>query len=346
MLQALRWKLFAILVSAAVVLSACRAVSSTVAPVSVPPAADQVHPVHLISLAGPAAEKQAELSGMTNADGLIWLLPQYPSRFKGGPGGAVFAFNETEAESAIANKTELTPRSIPFDDEGLSRSVEGFDGFEGIAICGNDVYLTIEVRGAAEPAGYLVRGTIDAQDGRIVLSAESLTPLIGPVAIYNHSFESVFCTNNRVVTMFEANGRNIDPKPVALVFERDLTPVAEKEFPALEYRVTDATPPDDQGKFWVVNYFFTGDKSKLQPADDQWGNAEGHGIALGVERLVELQWDEEKGISLADAEPIWLEKGPEERNWEGAARLGDGGILLATDSYPSTLIGYVDLATP
>jgi len=31
------------------------------------------------------------------------------------------------------------------------------------------------------------------------------------------------------------------------------------------------------------------------------------------------------------------------RNWEGIVRLGDVGLLLATDRYPETILAYVPL---
>ena len=306
---------------------------------SLPPA--KAEPVELIRLEGPAAEKRAELSGLATNGTSIWLLPQYPERFEADSNGAIFTVTSNQVVEAVANQSALTPQAVAFDDGGLSKSVAGFDGFEAMAVCGRDVYVTIEVRGQPEPAGYLVRGALTEEDGAVALDPASLTPLPAPVKLDNHSYEADFCTPDNVVALYEANGRKVNAHHAVLVFDRDLNPMGSKAFPPLEYRVTDATQPDQQGNFWVMNYFFTGDKQKLKPEPDAWIAPSGQSVAAGVERLIKLHWSPETGIQLTDKQPLWLQKSDQERNWEGAVVVGDEGILLVTDSFPQTLLGFV-----
>ncbi len=65
-----------------------------------------------------------------------------------------------------------------------------------------------------------------------------------------------------------------------------------------------------------------------------------------VERQVELQLpaDGQGSITLTGAPPIQLKlaEGQVARNWEGLVRLDGRGFLLATDSFPETILAFVD----
>jgi hypothetical protein len=117
-------------------------------------------------------------------------------------------------------------------------------------------------------------------------------------------------------------------------------------FPTIEYRVTDATCPDSKGRFWVINYFFPGEGPELKPAPDplayEYGLSNIRVFSSGVERLVELQYSEDR-ITLAETTPVYLEnsKHNRHRNWEGLVRLENNGFLLMTDKFPDTLLGFV-----
>src|SRR5690606_30124468 len=121
--------------------------------------------------------------------------------------------------------------------------------------------------------------------------------------------------------------------------------------PALEYRLTDATAPDPDGRFWAVNYFFPGDEPVLRPAADSLALAHGlgwtHRRHRAVERLVELRHDGER-IVRTRRPPIQLELLGDDRprNWEALARLGTRGFLVATDTYPETILAFVPAAPP
>src|SRR5258705_154871 len=68
----------------------------------------------------------------------------------------------------------------------------------------------------------------------------------------NRTDEALVITQNKILTFFEINGAALNPKPVAHVFNLDLTPEGTISFPSLEYRVTDAALSPDGG-IWVIN---------------------------------------------------------------------------------------------
>jgi hypothetical protein len=102
---------------------------------------------------------------------------------------------------------------------------------------------------------------------------------------------------------------------------------------------------DENGRFWVINYFYPGDivlqtdNDPLVALQQGWGTT--HLAYDQVERLVELQMSAD-GISLTETPPILLQLPSDEaRNWEGIVRFNDG-FLLATDKFPQTILAYVE----
>ena len=153
---------------------------------------------------------------------------------------------------------------------------------------------------------------------------------------------------DRLVTIYEVNGAAINPSPVAHLFDLGLAPAGTLPFPQIEYRITDATTLDGEGRFWAANYFFPGDidlRTGIDPLAERYGWGPSHTPEGAVERLVEFQLTH-SGIALADRSPIQLEL-PDDligmigRNWEGLARLDERGFLLVTDTFPGTLLAFV-----
>ena len=157
--------------------------------------------------------------------------------------------------------------------------------------------------------------------------------------------ETLLVASDRLVTIYEANGRVVNPEPVAHLFDPALAPVGTIPFPSIEYRITDATALDGANRFWAINYFWPGDtklKPGLDPLAASFGEGSTHAQFTTVERLVEFQYDDE-GISLTSAPPLQLELIDDDhaRNWEGIVRLSDRGFLLVTDKHPETILGFV-----
>ncbi len=304
--------------------------------------------VTLIALDGPLAARDAEFSGLARLDDEFVLLPQYPARY----GGNLFTVREADVVQVLAGVTTapLMPAPLAFDDGGLAVSIAGFEGFEALAITGERVYLTIEAERDGAMQGYLVTGAIDKAARRISLDPASLVAIAPQAPLSNLSDEALtVLPDGGLLTFYEANGANVNPQPTAHRFDAAGAPAGVLPSPTLEYRITDATPADAEGRFWVINYFFPGDAEKLAPAADallaQGGAGATHAANRAVERLVEMQVGA-TGVTLVDQPPLQLSLLPGiARNWEGIARVQTeylDGFLLVTDTFPATMLGFVE----
>jgi hypothetical protein len=302
--------------------------------------------VNLIPLSGPISSAEAEISGMAWYSDTLILLPQYPDRF--GPHGsaAVFTLNKSDILDYLSGKRSdpLQPGEMLLIAPHLESQISGFEGFEAITIDTDLVYLTIEARPGGM-MGYLVSGRVAKDTGQIILDASHMTAIPPQADLGNTSDESLFVFGSRLFSLYEVNGAGLNPEPVAHMFDLSLQSLGSLPFPHVEYRITDATPPDDSGSFWAINYFYPGDKFLAPDADpitEQFGEGLTHSHSNAVERLLAFQFSED-GIVLADTPPIQLELSPDgvSRNWEAIARLDEQGFLLATDKYPQTMLGFV-----
>ena len=292
--------------------------------------------VHVIPLSGPIAEPRAELSGLSWWRDQLVLLPQDPERF----GGSVFVIARSAIE-AYLDHGEGPPRvrRVPFD---APFDAEGYDGFEAIAIDGDEVFVTMEVGGDGGPVGRILRGRVVGELERIVMEGPG-EPLEAQNRLANTAYESLVVIGDRVMALYETNGA-INDAPRALLFDRELHPAAPRSVAPIEYRVTDATRVDRAGRFWVMNYHWPGApwESGQCAITEQYGQGESHARCRTVERLVELHLDGE-GVAPTARPPLQLAliDDAHPRNWEGVVRLGDRGFLIATDEYPSTILAFV-----
>ena len=303
------------------------------------------HPINQINLSGPVASSQAEVSGMAWCGDQLILLPQFPDQFQTDGVGRVFSIDKATLSAYLdgASTAAIEPEQIVFDTAGLPKALSGFEGFEAIAFDQDTVYVTVETRQSDGMLGYILKGAVSGDCSEIVLDPESRQEIPPQADLSNMTDETIVIFGQQVYTFYEANGINVNPKPVAHVFDLDLIPQGTVEFPSIEYRVTDATVTAGDGSFWAINYFYPGD-TKLKPGDDQialsYGIGQTHQTAEQVERIVEMQVTP-SGIILLDVAPIYLQLDSEESsNWEGLVRMGEG-FLMVTDEYPTTILGYV-----
>ena len=300
--------------------------------------------VIVIPLAGPAANANAEFSGLAWAGDNLILLPQYPNRFGAGD-GALLAIAKADLLAHLdgARTDAITPRAIPLHAPGLAQRVAGFEGYEALAFVDDQVFLTIEAKPGAM-LGNLVKGKLAPDANRIEIDAATLTPIQPQAGISNFSDETIVVTKNKLLTLYEANGATVNPQPVAHVFDFKPAPLGTIPFPHVEYRLTDATPTDAADRFWAINYFFTGDTKILPLADPlaaRFGKGKTHAQFSHVERLVEFQFSA-AGITLTETPPLQLVlPNGDARNWEGIARLDKRGFLIVTDAFPKTILGFV-----
>ena len=306
------------------------------------------HRVQSIPLSGKLTNKWAEVSGLAWYGEHLIILPQYPGRFSKGAEGRLFAISKKRIRAYLdgSSRTPISPREIVFVAGAVEERIMGFEGYEAIAFEGNRVFMTIESKQGVQMVGYIIMGEM-APDLRVVrLNPESLRVIPTQIHLENMSQESLVVVNDRVVSVYEANGANINPHPAAHIFDLSLRALGTIAFPRIEYRITDATAPDSQGRFWVINFFYPGDQAKLKPAPDVWGATYGtgptHSRSTTVERLVEFRYTDTQILATQRA-PIQLEllEDGRARNWEGVVCMDQRGFLLMTDKYPETILGFV-----
>jgi hypothetical protein len=296
-----------------------------------------------ITLPKPLNAAMAELSSLTWAGDWLILLPQYPSKFD----SQIYRISKEDILTYLQNPGEqsISMQAVRFVSGDVEKEISGFEGFESITSLGQDVYLTIE-SSYHNMTDYLVHGLWNEDYSSLTLSPDSLTEIPTQENISNLTYESVLVFGKRVVTLYEANGKNVNDQPLAQLFDLTDNFVQSLNFPQVEYRITDATQPDKNGLFWVINYFYPGDKAKLKPAEDPiadiYGEGETHQQSETVERLLAMQFSED-GIVLSERAPIQLELLPDDvsRNWEGIVQLDELGFLLVTDSHPETWFAFV-----
>ncbi len=305
-------------------------------------------PVEKIKLTGPAAQRISEFSGMTWYKDNLILLPQFPMKFEYKNGGTIYSIPKNKLEDYLFNKTisEIEPGKIEFIAEGLEKYNRKDSGYESIVFVGDTAYLTIEYVNGGNTESLIVRGILDSAKNQLILNSGTVRQSPAPQRFHNWSTETVLSFNNYIYTIFEVNGKNLIQNPKAYKFNRELNFISSVSFPTIEYRVTDATIPDADGKFWVINYLYPGEKSALKPADDflisQFGIGRTHLESESVERLLELKL-ENGNISLSGRAPVYLqlEIGKPSRNWEGIAKFENKGFLIVTDKHPETILAFV-----
>ncbi len=298
-----------------------------------------------IPLAGPAASRNAEISGMAWFDEMLILLPQWPD-FAGDGSNILFALPRAQIEAAIdgQSRDRLTPMALALDDAALRAALPTFGGYEAIAFSGDTVYLTIETWAPMGSAGYLVRGSVDRDNAVVRIDPASLVEIPPQTGKVNVSDEAIVITGDGLLTIYELNGVLVNDAPIAHRFTLDGHPLEPAPFPAIEYRITDATPLDADGRFWAFNFFFPAEGLEVVEPEalaQSYGEGATHARSVQVERLVEFAWDGTQVVR-TETPPLQLQLGLVARNWEGLVRLGDRGFLIVTDKYPVTMLGFVE----
>ncbi len=303
--------------------------------------------LQVIPLAGPLADRHAEISSMAWYGDYLILVPQYPNFFVEEGDGAVFALPRADIAAYLNGErfAPLEPVQIPFYAPE-AYTIDGFEGFEAIVFQGDTAYMTIEVSGADGMYAYLVSGSMSPDLTGLTLDTTNMAEIPTQSGVDNMSEETLFLAGDTLVTIHEANGRAVNPQPVAHAFNLDLSPAGLLPMPNVEYRITDATALDENDRFWVINYFWPGEevlKPESDPIFTAFGKGPTHAASAGVERLVEMQYSAD-GLTLTETAPIQLQLLADGslRNLEAIARF-EGGFLVATDKYPTTIFGFVPL---
>ena len=296
--------------------------------------------VQEIKLLGLITDRKQEISGMDWYQDRLFLLPE-------NMGGFLFSISKAEILDAIVGSkgVAITPKKTRFKTPDYSSLIKGFDGFEAIAFDGDKIYISIEAEHNGKMIAYLVWGKIDSKSLEVNIDEKSLQPISTPIQLDNISFESLLINDKDIIMIYEANGLNLRKNAKQTVFSHKRKNTSQIDFPNIEYRITDVTRIDNNGRFWAINYFWPGDKKLLVPGKDNVLNkikqGSSHSRSDQIERLVEFQLNKGE-ISISDTKPIQLFlESDASRNWEAVARLDDRGLLIATDKHPKMILGYV-----
>ncbi len=292
-----------------------------------------------IKLDGNLSERSIEASGLTWYKDNLIILPQFPHKWSNNFDGAIFFVPKARIENYINgnNRNPIVGEKIDFVAEGLDEiGKRKGSGYEAITFIGDSVYVSIEsVRGKIS-TDFIVQGIIDFNEKKIILDSDSKIEIPSQSGVHNMGEETLFAFGNNIFTIHEANGINVNNNPKVFKLNENLREVEKLPFQNIDYRITDATNVDTNGKFFVINYFYPGEFEKLKP-DLNESERE-----FAIEQILELQIVGNKIIK-TDKLPIKLSNGKSKNgyNWEGIVRFNDGFILV-TDKFPGTVLAYFE----
>ena len=314
-------------------------------------------PVLGICLAGEAAARGNEYSGLAWHGDELFLLPQWSprglARARSQPGFVrpwVYRIPGARLRAWVdgRDRAPITPERVPFDTLDLANNPD-YQGFEAIAFDGDRAALTVERGDRDRMSGLLLTARLDPVRG-LVLDRDALT-LEVPMRSDNHAYEALTRVDGSWLALFELNGMNTScATPATRIDGRGGDPVAVA-VEAIPYRITDATTADADHRFWVTQYSYreVGDTAECERSIraaqcfQEVVDCDPHGgVTRSVERLLELR-DEGTAVRTT-GRVIRLLREERARNWEGVARLDDKGFLVVTDEWPRTILGFVPSA--
>lgn len=290
-----------------------------------------VDPIY-ITLNGDITNPDQEVSGLAWHNNDLVLLPQYPK-------GEIYSIPKQQIiEFLDSSRTTILPNVINWNTAELVKNICGFEGFESIIFINDTVYVTVEAERARRNRGYIAKGVYNSEQNEIKFNKISKAKIKTPVFLKNMTYETIVSNDESIITIYEVNSKRVNKTPIYYEFDNNLKSSNKKPFPFTEYRITDATELDMEGKFWVTNYFWSGDFKLLKLNE----NGIEQNDLEPVERLLEFQIADD-GISRTDTPPInlTLSEFGESRNWEGIVRLNELGFLIVTDKFPGTILAFV-----
>ena len=295
-----------------------------------------IEPIY-ITLNGDITSPDQEISGLAWYNDNLILLPQYPS-------DKIYSIPKRQIIDFLdSSLTTILPNEINWNSSGLDKHISGFEGYESIIFNYDTAYVTIEAEIYRKNSGFIVRGIIDNKKNEIKLNEKSLKKIKTPVILRNMTYETIIIYNNSVITIYEVNSAKVNRAPIYHQFDKNLKSDIAKPFPFTEYRITDATEVDNEGRFWVTNYFWPGDYSLIKP-ELNYVITKKEDIKP-VEQLLEFQFVDEQ-IVRTETRPvnIKLSEFGDSRNWEGIVRLDNIGFLTVTDKFPGTILAFIPLS--
>ena len=219
-------------------------------------------PVLGICLAGDAAARANEYSGLAWHGDELFLLPQWSprglTRARSQPGFTrpwLYRIPGARLRAWVdgRDRSPITPERVALDTLDLANNPD-YQGFEAIAFDGDRAALVVERGDRDRMSGLLVTARLDPSRG-VVLDRDALA-LDVPMRSDNHAYEALTRVDGSWLALFELNGMDTSCASTALRLDPrggDPRAVAVEPIP---YRVTDATTVDAQRRFWVTQYSY------------------------------------------------------------------------------------------
>ncbi|MBK8945146.1 MAG: hypothetical protein IPM32_07695 [Ignavibacteriae bacterium] len=307
---------------------------------------EEIEP-QIIPLNGEISGRNSEISGLCWYNDFLLLVPQYPNFISENENGIIYFIKKSEILDYLFEKkiNEISPKTFEINLSNLGEYLNSGSGFEAISVINDKIYLSIESMNDGKMKSLIISGKIDTIYFTISLDKNSVTEIPTSTEIYNLSCESIAAKNDTIIPIYEANGKNVNPNTFVNIYNNNLEVLEKVIFPNIEYRITDATEIDENGKFWAINYFFPKDEKKLNPANDDifniFGIGKSHQNSKVVERIVEFEIKNGR-ISFSEKNPMYIKLlENESRNWEGLAKLDEKGFLIITDTFPKTIFAFI-----
>jgi len=305
--------------------------------------------VEIIKLAPPLNHKDIEISGLAWCADTLIVVPQYPERFVENAKSYLYGISKKVILDYVRGKdrSPISAKPIRVFENNIREKMSLFEGFEAIACSDTSVWLSIEAQnffGTHE--AYIVPAdpNLTSTEPSISIRTDQIRRIKSQSGIQNKGEEAIVLYNKHLVSLHEVNDKRMVPFPKAHRIETELGTQSEISMEHLPYRLTDATDVDNQGRFWVINYQYSGDKFNRgadDPIKEKYGVGSSHKQYYNTERLVEFEFGKNSVIR-SERPPIQLKMNAKEgRNWEGIARLNNIGFLIATDKHPDTIMGFV-----
>ncbi|MCF8413002.1 MAG: hypothetical protein K9G44_06265 [Melioribacteraceae bacterium] len=292
-------------------------------------------------------DNSLEISGLDYYKDYLIILPQFPNKFGDKDFGVLFKVSRSEIRKSIADTNYvLKYEKIKLISEGLEKYTDSFgSGFEAIHFLDNLAFFLIEHFSISGTNGFLVKGEVDDDLSVIRLDQNAIVKIESQTDLSNTGEEALTINNNSIYVFHEANGEYVNSRPVTNIFDLHLNLLESVNMPTIEYRITDATRVDKDGRFWMINYMWDGDYDLLKPREDKliqkFGIGKSHANSGIVERLLEFRL-KNGDVELTDKPPIYisLNENLVGNNWEGIARF-ENGFILATDYFPKTKLVFI-----
>ena len=306
-----------------------------------PYTAQEISPIE-IPLSGEASERNLEMSGLSWYKDNLILMPQYVNELN----PAFYYLTRVSINNWLNGDQSqpLSPQKIDIVMPDYDDLINGYQGFEAICFSGTNAYLIMESKFNDKMKSFIVKGKIDMKNKTLDIGKDGFYEIPLPVNMKNMGYESILKYKRSLMILFEANGVNVNSNPKASFYNFSLKRKKSFSFPNIEYRITDVTEVDSNGKFWALNFFWPGEKKLLKPSSNTLLNKMSDGSTHQqfdhVERLIEFKI-EGNNVIRTNSAPIYLELNKNSRNWEGLVRMNKNGFILIVDEHPRTSLAYL-----